>query len=87
MKIRNLLLGAAAAAGIGLALTATASAYVVCNAGDCWYSQSRLRARPGVTFEYHPNDWFFHQHWDADRKWHDSHEGRGYWKGGVWVTL
>ena len=88
MKIRNMLLGAAAATGIALALTVSASAYVVCNGSDCWYSQGRIRA-PGVTFQFHPDDWYFHQHWDSDRDhhWHDLHEGRGYWKSGVWVSL
>jgi hypothetical protein len=36
-----------------------------------------------------PDDWYFHQHWDGDRDRHyrDYHEGRGYYKGGVWVQL
>ena len=81
----------ALAAGVGFAAltisTMGASAYVACNhEGDCWHTESRVRA-PGVTFEYHPDDWYFHQHWDAGHHFRDYHEGRGYWRSGVWVTL
>jgi len=41
-----------------------------------------------VRFEYHPDDWYFHRHWDGgDRHWRDYHEGHGYYRGGVWITL
>jgi hypothetical protein len=40
-----------------------------------------------VHFAFHPDDWYFHQHWDADRHFRDYHEGRGYYKDGVWITL
>ena len=83
MKL-NLVLAASA-----LALVATAgsaSAYIACNAGDCWHTDRRVHA-PGVTFDYHPDDWYFHQHWDADRHFRDYHDGRGYYRNGVWITL
>ena len=87
---KSLLLGATTAllAVAGLALsTVGASAYIACNhEGDCWYTESRV-AVPGVTFDWHPDDWYFHQHWDADHHFRDYHPGRGYWKGGVWITL
>jgi hypothetical protein len=83
----------ALAAGVSLAAltisTLGASAYVVCNhEGDCWHTDARVHL-PGVTFEYHPDDWYFHRHWDADRErhWREWHEGRGYWRNGVWITL
>ncbi len=83
----KLLLTGAVAAGISLAAAAPASAYVVCNKdGDCWHSDVRVRV-PGIRFESHPDDWYFHQKWDANRHWRDYHEGRGYYRGGVWVTL
>ena len=45
---------------------APASAYVACNRdGDCWHSETRVRA-PSVRFDYHPDDWYFHQRWDND---------------------
>ena len=75
---------------VGLVASATgATAYVYCNhEGDCWHSDARIRV-PGVTFSFHPDDWYFHQHWDTDRDrhWREYHEGRGYWRNGVWVTL
>ena len=63
-----------------------ASAYVACNGSDCCHTD-KLFTAPGVTFDWHPDDWYFHQHWDADRHFHDYQAGRGYWRGGVWVTL
>jgi len=86
MKL-NLLLAASAFALIGSA--GGASAYVVCNhEGDCWHTEARVRV-PGITFESHPDDWYFHRHWDSDRErhWREYHEGRGYWRNGVWITL
>jgi hypothetical protein len=78
------------ATGALVATTGAASAYIACNrdGGDCWHSDARPRA-PGMKFDVHPDDWYFHQKWDADKDHHfrDYHEGRGYYKGGVWVTL
>ena len=75
-------------AGALVAASAPASARVVCNRdGDCWHTESAPRV-PGVKFETHPDDWYFHQHWDgADRHYRDYHEGRGYYRSGVWITL
>jgi hypothetical protein len=69
-----------------IASAGTASAYVACNGSDCWHTDKRVSA-PGMKFEYHPDDWYFHQKWDADHHFRDYHEGRGYYKGGVWITL
>jgi hypothetical protein len=75
-------------AGALVAASAPASARVVCNRdGDCWHNESAPRV-PGVRFETHPDDWYFHQHWDgADRHYRDYHTGRGYYRSGVWITL
>ena len=89
MKTRTVLLGAMTGAAALAAMTLSASAYVACNReGDCWHTESRY-APPGVHFEFHPDDWYFHRHWDADnrRHWREYHEGRGYWRNGVWITL
>ena len=87
MKIRTLVLGTIAGAGALAALAVPASAYVACNReGDCWHTEDRV-AVPGVTFAYHPDDWYFHSHWDDTHHWRDYHEGRGYWRSGVWVTF
>jgi hypothetical protein len=82
-------LGAMVAGGALAAMSAPASAYVVCNReGDCWHTEKRYSA-PGVTFQWHPDDWYFHQHWDADRdhRWHDYREGRGYYRNGIWMSF
>ena len=89
MAFKKQILGAAAVAGLALGATLPAQAYIVCDrdGDDCWHSEARYRA-PGVTFEYHPDDWYFHRHWDGDRyHWRDYHEGRGYYRNGVWITL
>jgi hypothetical protein len=93
MSIKKIVLstafGAAITVGALAASTQGASAYVVCNRdGDCWHTETRVRA-PGVRFDYHPDDWYFHQRWEADRDRHfrDYHRERGYWRGGVWITL
>jgi len=73
--------------GALIATTGAASARMVCNdTGDCWHTDSRVRA-PGVRFDYHPDDWYFHQSWDGDRHYRDYHEGRGYYRGGLWIGL
>jgi hypothetical protein len=90
-NLRTLMLGAAVGAGTLIAMAAPAAADIVCNReGDCWHSDTRYE-RPGVRFEYHPDDWYFHRHWrdDRDDRWHwrGYHEGRGYWRDGVWITF
>jgi len=82
-------LGAALTAFALVAGSTAAQAYITCNReGDCWHTERHVVA-PGVTFEYHPDDWYFHRHWDGDREhhWREAHEGRGYWRNGVWVTF
>ena len=87
---KTFLMTSAAVLGlVGLAASTTgASAYVARNRdGDCWHTENAPRV-PGVRFETHPDDWYFHQHWDgADRHYRDYHTGRGYYRSGVWITL
>ena len=91
--MKRILTGAATAALLGLgalAFTAgSASAYVVCNsAGDCWHTDQRGGYPPSLGIQVHPDDWYFHQHWDGgDRHYRDYHEGRGYYRSGVWINL
>jgi hypothetical protein len=77
------------ATGALAATAGTASARVVCGAdGDCWHTDAAPPRVPGITFSVHPDDWYFHQKWDnSDRHYRDYHEGRGYYKGGVWIGL
>ena len=87
MTLKTLMLGTLVGAGALFALGAPASAYVACNReGDCWHTESRY-APPGVRYDYHPDDWYFHQHWDGRYHYRDYHPGRGYYRGGVWITL
>jgi hypothetical protein len=88
-------------AGVLFAATGAASAYVVCNdEGDCWHTHHRFH-HSGVNFTFYNDDWYFHHRWghdwdrehdydyDNDRhyRWHDYHEGHGYWRNGVWVEF
>jgi hypothetical protein len=77
-------------AGALVIATAPAAARVVCNnTGDCWHTDSAPARVPGIQFNVHPDDWYFHQTWEGnnDRHYRDYHEGRGYYRSGVWITL
>lgn len=85
-KILSTLAGLMAVGAVSGAAT-SASAYVVCNAdGDCWHTHGAVM-RPG--WVRHPDDWYFHRSWSNDPRmhWREYHEGRGYWRGGVWVPM
>jgi hypothetical protein len=88
LTLSTMAVGLFMGAGVLAATTSTASAYMACNHdGDCWHTDKKVAA-PGVRFDYHPDDWYFHQKWDGnDRHYRDYHEGRGYYKGGLWITL
>jgi hypothetical protein len=87
MTLKKLLLGVALTAGAVMGVASSASAYVVCNRdGDCWHTETRYRY-PGTGYVYHPDDWYFHQTFGADRHFREYNKGRGYWRGGVWVTF
>ena len=73
--------------GALVATTAPASARMVCNdSGDCWHTESQSHyAYPGSGYTRHNDDWYFHQTWNDQRHYRESHEGRGYYKSGVWI--
>ena len=79
----------AAFVAMGFAAAPTAaSAAVVCNRdGDCWHADRSVRYPRAVIVTRHPDHWYFHQDWSKERHWRDYHSGRGYYKGGVWVTF
>jgi len=84
--------GVAATLALGLAAASAtpASAYVVCNgAGDCWHTDHHYGYGHEVQAQVHPDDWYFHQDWahDTNHHWRDYHEGRGYYRSGVWVNF
>jgi hypothetical protein len=76
-------------AGALVATTGGASARVVCNdSGDCWHTDSDA-TYPGTGYTNHPDDWYFHQTWNDNSRYHyrDYHEGHGYYRSGLWITL
>ena len=86
--MKKILLSTAVAAVMGagaLALsTAPASAYVACNrAGDCWHVNERYNYRPGFGVVIHDDNW----RWRGRHYRWREHEGRGYWRNGLWVTF
>ena len=90
--MKKLILAAAAtmiAAGGLAAMTTSASAEIVCNSAnpsECWHTHDRYDYQPSFGVTVHPNDWRWE---DRDRdhyRWHE-HEGRGYWRNGVWITF
>jgi hypothetical protein len=88
MKIKMLLLGAVAGAGPLMALAAPAfRLYRVQSLGRLLAYQNRY-SRPGLSFEYYPDDWYFHRNWDDRRyRWRAYRAGRGYWRNSVWITF
>ena len=88
--LKKLLLTASVITIIGGATATGASAFVYCDANaECWHSDAPGRYDPSLGIVTHPDDWYFHQHWDGDRdhRFREYHEGRGYWRDGIWVTL
>ena len=43
----------------------------------------------GVHVTYHPDSWYWHRDWDHDHDyhWRGHHDGRGYWRNGVWIAF
>jgi hypothetical protein len=84
MKLRTLILGTIAGAGALAFLAAPASAYVACNrAGDCWHTNDHYDDHPHLGITVHDDAW----KWRGDRYHWREHEGRGYWRNGLWVTF
>jgi hypothetical protein len=79
--------GIAALLGAGaiVATSAPASAEIVCNRhGDCWHVRDRYDYRPEFGVVVHPDNWRWrgrdHYRWR-------EHEGRGYWRNGIWLSF
>ena len=82
MRIKTLVLGAAIGLGTMAAMAGSASAYVACNrAGDCWHTDNRS-FRPSFGVVIHDNNYRLRHsfHWR-------EHDGRGYWRNGVWIRF
>lgn len=75
-------------AGLLLASANSASAYVVCNRwGECWHTEHRYRYAPRLHIRFYDDDWYTRHHWRHRYRWRDAHEGRGYWRNGVWISF
>ncbi len=65
-----------------VALMTSASAAVVCNEdGDCWRTKERLTYPPEARVEIYEDDYVL----GPKYRWREAGDGRGYWRGGVWV--
>ena len=72
-------------AGALIAGTAPASAAVACNrAGECWHVRGDYNYRPEFGVVIHPDNWRWRER--EHYRWRE-HEGRGYWRNGIWVTF
>ena len=84
--MRSLTKVALMAAG-ALTLAATsASAEIACNEeGECWHIKGKADFyKPEHGIHIYPDNWKWGE--KEHFKWRE-HEGRGYWKGGVWIVL
>ena len=78
------LIGLMGAAGIAASAT-PASAWIACDRShDCWHVQDRFAypRRAGITI--HPDTWRWGRR--SNYRWRE-HDGRGYWRGGAWITF
>ena len=65
--------------------TMSASAAIVCNReGECWHVRGRYAYRPEFGLTVHENNWRWH---DGEHFTWREHEGRGYWRNGVWIRF
>jgi len=64
----------------------SASAAIVCNnEGECWHVRGRAEfIKPEHGLHIYPDHWKWGE--KEHFKWRE-HEGRGYWKGGIWIAL
>ena len=91
MTIRKLMTTGAVATMIGLgtlAATSTgAEARTVCNRfGDCWHESNRYDYPATVGVRYYGDNYNWRDRYHRHH-WRDHHEGRGYWRNGLWITF
>ena len=71
-----------------IALSSTrASAEIVCNDdGDCWHTKTKHEYKPEFKVRVFPDDWKWSESEGKKYKWRE-HDGRGYWRQGVWIEF
>src|SRR5258707_12577274 len=102
MNIRKLLTTAAVAALVGAGAVAVSSsaagARTVCNSdGDCWHESTQYDYPTTLGVRYYGDDYRTTHHGkerlnDGDQakdhhSWRENHDGRGYYRQGLWVTF
>ena len=79
--------GVAAVMGATAIVTSSvpASAAVACNReGECWHVRGEYRTRPEFGVVIHSDNWRWRER--EHYRWRE-HEGRGYWRNGVWLSF
>ncbi len=89
MTIRKLMTTGAVAALLGIgaiaATTTAAEARIACNRfGDCWHANDSYTYPGTLGVRYYGDNWRLHH---RGYHWRNDHEGRGYWRNGLWVTF
>jgi hypothetical protein len=82
---KTMIAGLMGAVCLLLAGATAASAEIACNReGECWHVRDRHDYHPEWGVVVHPDEW----RWAANEKYRwREHEGRGYWRNGVWVRF
>jgi hypothetical protein len=102
MSVQRFLSTSAIAALVGVGAMAIASspasARTVCNTdGDCWHESSQYEYPTTLGVRFYGDDYRVTHHDleranDQDRalnhySWRENHDGRGYYRQGLWVTF
>ncbi len=75
------------AAFAAFAIVTPASAEIVCNdEGDCWHAKNRYDYKPEFGLHVYKDDWKWGDHEHTKYRWRE-HDGRGYWRQGVWIDF
>ncbi len=89
MTIRKLMTTGAVAAVLGIcalaATTTVAEARIACSRfGDCWQVRDRYDYPSTLGVRYYGDNWRWR---NRGYHWRGYHDGRGYWRNGIWVTF
>jgi hypothetical protein len=77
----KLLIAAVMGAGIAAFSASSALAYVACSGNTCWHVKERYKYPARSKVIIHEDNWT-----PSAGVTFKEHEGRGYWRGGVWTS-
>ncbi|MBL6938797.1 MAG: hypothetical protein ISS15_09325 [Alphaproteobacteria bacterium] len=84
-RLTRLAAVAAIGAGAFALTTGSASAYIACNdVGDCWHVTDQYTYPTESRVIVHGDDWRWTDSDTVRYHWRE-HDGRGYWRGGIWI--